>query len=100
MACVMYASAIGSLIYVIICTRLDFSQTVSMVILYMVNSGKEQQLLVKHIFRYLKGTSDVGFIYKGNIGCTLLAYSYLEHVGDLHARRSITSYAFTIEIFL
>ena len=35
-----YANAVGSLIYAIVCTRSDFSQTVSMISRYMYDPGK------------------------------------------------------------
>jgi len=37
---VSYASAVGSLIYAIVCTRPDLSQTVSMVSRYMHDPGR------------------------------------------------------------
>jgi len=86
MVCVLYASTIRSLMYVIMCTRPNLAQAISLVIWYMANMRKEQWLLVKHIFTNVKGISDVGLIHRGNIRCTLLVYSYLDHVGDLNAR--------------
>lgn len=40
MSRVPYASAVGSLMYVIVCTRPDISQAVSVVSRYMENPGK------------------------------------------------------------
>ena len=40
MARVPYASAVGSLMYAMVCTRPDISQAVSMVSRYMHNPGK------------------------------------------------------------
>ena len=40
MAHVPYASLVGSLMYAMVCTRLDISQAVSMVSHYMHNLGK------------------------------------------------------------
>jgi len=37
---VSYASAVGSLMYVMVCTRLDLSQAVSMVSRYMHDPGR------------------------------------------------------------
>ena len=40
MAYILYASVVGSLMYIIVCTRPDISQAVSMVSRCMHNPGK------------------------------------------------------------
>jgi len=37
---VSYTSAVGSLMYAMVCTRLDLSQAVSMISIYMHDPGK------------------------------------------------------------
>ncbi|GKA26260.1 retrovirus-related pol polyprotein from transposon TNT 1-94, partial [Tanacetum coccineum] len=62
-------------------------------------TGKEiirDQKHVKHVFHYLKGTSDVGLIYYGEHEYMVAGYSDLDYVADLNARRSLTGYVFTI----
>uniref|UniRef100_A0A2N9HC05 Reverse transcriptase Ty1/copia-type domain-containing protein n=1 Tax=Fagus sylvatica TaxID=28930 RepID=A0A2N9HC05_FAGSY len=49
MSRVSYASAIGSMMYAMICTRLDISQAVSVFSSYMANLGKELWQAVKWI---------------------------------------------------
>ena len=56
MAIVSYASAIGSLIYAMICTRPNISLAVGVVSKYMSNPGKQQWEEMKWILRYLQGT--------------------------------------------
>ena len=56
---VPYASAIGSLMYVIVCTIPDISQEVSMVSKYMHDPGRGHWQAVKWILRYLKGTEEL-----------------------------------------
>ena len=41
MSRVPYTSAVGSMMYAMVCTRLDISQAVSVVSRYMANPGKE-----------------------------------------------------------
>ena len=53
-----YTSAVGSLMYAMICTRPDLSYAVSVVSRYMANPGKEHWKAVQWIFRYLRGTAD------------------------------------------
>ena len=49
-----YTSAVGSLMYVMICTHLDLSHAVSVVSRYMANPRKEHWKAVQWIFRYLR----------------------------------------------
>ena len=63
MSKVPYGSAIGSIMYAIVCTRPDIAQSVSVVSRYMANPGKRHWEAVKWILRYLKGASDVGLTF-------------------------------------
>ena len=58
MAKVPYASAIGSLMYAMTCTRPDISHAVGVVSRYMSNPGKLHWEAVKWILRYLRGTTE------------------------------------------
>eukprot|EP00253_Pinus_taeda_P034959 PITA_34959 len=57
MSKVPYASAVGSLMYAMVCTRPDIAHAVGVVSGYMNNPGKEHWMAVKWILRYLKGTT-------------------------------------------
>ncbi|KAL0407607.1 UNVERIFIED_CONTAM: Retrovirus-related Pol polyprotein from transposon TNT 1-94 [Sesamum radiatum] len=54
-----YASAVGSLMYAMMCTRPDLCFVVGMVSRYQSNPGPDHWVAVKRILRYLKGTSDL-----------------------------------------
>ncbi|KAH9718140.1 hypothetical protein KPL71_022099 [Citrus sinensis] len=96
MARVPYASAVGSLMYAMVCTRPDISQAVSMVSRYMHNPGKNQWLAVKWILRYLYETVDVGLLFKKDCGQQCVGYCDSDFAGDLDKRRSTTGYVFTL----
>ena len=96
MSHVSYASVVGSLMYIMICTKPDLAQIVSVVSSYMGNPGKEHQKAVKRIFKYLKGTTDIGLVYHGDMSCALSSYSNSNLAANLDARRSVTGYTFTI----
>ncbi|KAL4573531.1 hypothetical protein LXL04_020341 [Taraxacum kok-saghyz] len=64
MAKVPYSSAVGNLMYAMVCTRPDISQAVGVISQFMSNPGKDHWEGVKWLLRYLKGTSDVCLIYK------------------------------------
>ena len=92
---VPYASAMGSLMYAISCTRPDIAQAVRVSSRYMSNSEKEHWRAMKWILRYLKGSSDMVLCY-GGMNVQLLGYVDSNFAGDLNSRRSTTSYAFTL----
>ena len=58
MSRVPYASAIGSLMYAIVCTRLDIAHAVGVLSRFMSKPRKEHWIAVKWVFKYLCGTSD------------------------------------------
>lgn len=53
-------------------------------------------MAVKRIFRYLKGTADVGLIYGGKEDCLMVGYSDSDYAADLDSRRSLTGYVFVV----
>ena len=53
----IYSSAIGSLMYAMVCTWLDIAHAIDVVSRFMVNPGKDRWEAVKWIFRYLRGNS-------------------------------------------
>ena len=67
MAKVPYASEIGSLMYVMVCTRPDIAQAVGAVSRYMNNPGKLHWEAVKWILRYLRGTTSKALCFKGGV---------------------------------
>jgi hypothetical protein len=96
MARVPYSSAVGSLMYAMICTRPDLSYAVSMVSRYMANPGKEHWKAVQWIFRYLKGSADL-CLHFGRNSTGVLGYVDSDHAKDIDNRRSVTGYVFTLD---
>ena len=64
MAKVPYASAIGSLVYAMVCTRLDTAHGMAVVSRYMSNLGKQHWEAVKWILRYLRVTAGLALCFK------------------------------------
>ena len=100
MSCVSYASVVSNLMYAMVCIRSNLAQAVNVVSRYMGNPGKKHWQDVKHIFRYLKGTTNIGLVYHGDISCALTCCLYSTNVIDLDARRSMTGHGFIIGNFL
>ncbi|KAH9762162.1 Integrase catalytic domain-containing protein [Citrus sinensis] len=92
---VPYASAVGSLMFAMICTRPDIAQAVGAVSRYMANPGGEHWIAVKRILRYIRGTSDVALCY-GGLEFTVRGYVDSDFAGDLDKRKSTTGYVFTL----
>ena len=95
MSRVLYASAVGSLMFAMICTRPDIAQAVGAVSRYMANPGGEHWIAVKRIMRYIIGTLDVALCY-GGLEFTVRGYVDSDFVGDLDKRKSTTGYVFTL----
>ena len=56
---ITYASAVGSLIYVVVCTRLDIAHIVEIINRFFSNLNKKYWIAIKWILRYLKATDTV-----------------------------------------
>jgi len=57
MSKVHYSSAVGNLMYAMVCTRPDIAHGVGVVSTYMNNPSKENWKAVKWILKYLRGTT-------------------------------------------
>jgi ATP-binding cassette subfamily B (MDR/TAP) protein 1 len=95
MSRVLYASAVGSLMFAMICTKPDIAQAVGVASRYMANPGREHWNTIKRILRYIKGTSDVALCYEGS-EFTVRGYVDSDFASDLEKRKSITGYVFII----
>ena len=66
MSRVPYSSTFGSLMYAMVCTRLDIAHVVGVVRRYMNNPGKEHWEATKWILRYLRGTATHALCFGGS----------------------------------
>uniref|UniRef100_A0A2N9H2E5 CCHC-type domain-containing protein n=1 Tax=Fagus sylvatica TaxID=28930 RepID=A0A2N9H2E5_FAGSY len=97
MSKVPYVSAVGCLMYAMVCTRPDLAHAVSTVSSYMANPGREHWNAVKWIFRYLKGTAEHEILFSKQLGTNLVVgYVDADYAGELDDRRSTTGYVFTL----
>nr|GFA48910.1 retrotransposon protein, putative, Ty1-copia subclass [Tanacetum cinerariifolium] len=62
---VPYASAVGSIIYAVRCTRPNVAFAQNLVSRYKQNPGKLHWVAVKHILKYLRNTKDMFLVYRG-----------------------------------
>ncbi|KAH9311145.1 hypothetical protein KI387_026180, partial [Taxus chinensis] len=95
MSKVPYSSAVGSLMYAMVCTRPDIAHAVGAVSRFMSDPGKEHWQAVKWILRYLRGTMGTVLCYSGS-NTTLRGYVDSDMAGDVDSRRSTTGYIYTV----
>jgi hypothetical protein len=88
-----YRSKIGSFLYVT-ASRPDVKQFVGMVARFHEEPKESHVQAVKIIFRYLKGTIDLGLWYPSKDSFTLKAYSYADWEGSVDDRKSTSGGAF------
>ena len=95
MKAVPNASAVGSLMYAMLCTRPDICFTVGMVSRYQSNPGQEHWTAVKHIIKYLKRTRDYMLVYQAD-NLVPLGYTNSDFQSDKDSRKSTYGYVFTL----
>ena len=86
MSKVPYASAIGSLIYAMVCIRPDIAHAVGVVSRFMSRLGKQHWEAIKWILKYLKGSSDTCLYFTG-ASLKLQGYVDADFAGDIDSRR-------------
>ncbi|GKA51707.1 retrotransposon protein, putative, ty1-copia subclass [Tanacetum coccineum] len=63
---VPYASAVGSIMYAVRCTRPDVAFAQNITSRFQQNLGEPQWTAVKTILKYLRNTKDMFLVYRGN----------------------------------
>lgn len=89
-----YASAVGSLMYAMVCTRPDIAFAVGVVSRFLANPEKEHWKAVKWILRYLRGTNKSCICF-GNGKLELQGYTDADWAGDKDSRKSTSGYITT-----
>lgn len=89
-----YRQAVGSLIYLSTCTRPDITYVVSKLSQHFSQPTVEHWNTVKHVFRYLKGTTEQGLYFRKNTTEKLGLKVYFEAswASNLTDRRSTSGY--------
>ncbi|GKE21094.1 hypothetical protein Tco_1432606 [Tanacetum coccineum] len=82
-----YRSMIGSLMY-LTASRPDIQFSTSLCARYQENPKESQLIAVKRIFRYMKGTPNLGLCYPKCSGFNLKGYSAFDYAGCNMDRKS------------
>ena len=89
------ASAIGNLMYAMVCIRPDIAHAVGVVSRFMSRPRKQHWEAVKWILRYLKGLLDICLYFTG-ASLKLQGYVDADFAGDIDSRKSTTKFVFTL----
>ncbi|KAJ9535962.1 hypothetical protein OSB04_un000872 [Centaurea solstitialis] len=96
MSRIPYASAIGSIMYAMTCTRPDVSFALSMVSRYQGNPGESHWTAVKNILKYLRRTKDVFLVYGGKDELRVIGYTDASFQTDRDDSRSQSGWVFLL----
>ncbi|TYK01065.1 retrotransposon protein, putative, Ty1-copia subclass [Cucumis melo var. makuwa] len=95
MSNIPYASAVGSLMYAMLCTRPNICYLVEMVSRYQSNPGCDHWTTIKNILKYLRRTKDYMLVY-GSKDLILIEYTNSVFQSDKDARKSTSGLVFTL----
>ena len=93
MSRIPYASAIGSIMYSMLCTRPDVSFSFSIASRFQANYGEEHWIAVKNILKYLRRTKDMFLIY-GDSELKVSGYTDASFQTDKDDYKSQSGYIF------
>ncbi|GKB12422.1 retrotransposon protein, putative, ty1-copia subclass [Tanacetum coccineum] len=96
MSRVPYASAIGSIMYAMTCTRPDVSFALSMVSRHQQNPGEGHWTAVKNILKYLRNTKDRFLVYGGEEELRVTGYCDASWQTDKDDSRSQSGWVFLL----
>ncbi|PRQ42077.1 putative RNA-directed DNA polymerase [Rosa chinensis] len=89
----MYKQIVGSLMY-LTATRPDLMYVVSLISRFMSSPTELHMQAAKRVLRYLKGTVNLGVLYRRNGEEKLEAFTDSDYAGDVDDRKSTSGYIF------
>ncbi|XP_074277189.1 secreted RxLR effector protein 161-like [Silene latifolia] len=90
-----YASAIGSLMYAMHCTRPDIAYSVGKLSRYTCRPGKEHWKAITRVLGYLKSTMNYGLVYSKHPS-TLEGYCDASWITSMNDNKSTTGWIFSL----
>jgi hypothetical protein len=86
-----YAEVVGSLMYLMTCTRPDLAQSVGALSRFVSDPRARHWEAAVKVLRYVVGTSDLGLQFGGKTR-DIVGYCDADYAGDLDSRKSTTAY--------
>jgi hypothetical protein len=95
MAKIPYRVAIGSMMYMAICTRPDMAFSVNRLAQFSANPGCTHWSAVQHVLSYLKATRSYRLVLGGrSTNITLMGSADSDYVSNVDTQKSVSGYAF------
>ncbi|GJQ98073.1 retrotransposon protein, putative, ty1-copia subclass [Tanacetum coccineum] len=93
-----YASAVGSIMYAVRCTRPDVAFAQNITSRFQQNPGDAHWTAVKNILKYLRNTKDMFLVYGGDMKRELRVSCYTDagYLTDADDMKSQTGYVFVL----
>jgi hypothetical protein len=93
---ILYASAIESIMYSMICTRSDVSYVLSVTSRHQANPGIAHWTAVKTILKYFRRTKDILLVYGGETELVVRGYTDASFQTDHDDLRSQSGFMFVL----
>ncbi|KAJ9561697.1 hypothetical protein OSB04_006857 [Centaurea solstitialis] len=92
-----YASAIGSIMYAMLCTRPDVAYSISVTSRYQQNPGEAHWVAVKNILKYMRRTKEMLLVFgRSEDEISVTCYSDASFQTDRDDYKSQSGYVFTL----
>ena len=91
-----YASAIGSIMYAMLCTQPNVAHALSLTRRYQSDPGMEYWTAVKNILKYLRRTKDMFLVYGGDEELVVNGYVDASYNTDSDDSKSQSGYVFIL----
>lgn len=92
-----YRTAIGMLMYLVLCTRPDLAFAVNYFSRFQDAANDQHWNYVKRVLRYLRGSSDVKLVYRRSEDAPILVgYTDADHAADRLDCKSTSGYVFKL----
>ena len=91
-----YASAIGSIMYAMLCTRPDVAYALGVTSRYQSDPGESHWTAVKSILKYLRRTKDLFLVYGGESELKIEGHTDSSFQSDRDDSKSVSGFVFTL----
>ena len=88
----LYQMLIGSLLYIMLGTRVDIAFAVIKLARYASNPSNIHFTALKRVYKYLKGTKDCGITYYKDNNHFISGYCDADYAGDIITAKSTSGY--------
>ena len=96
MEVIPYRQVVGSLMYLMVCTRPDLASAIGMLARFMQDPGRVHWEAAKRVLRYVQHTKGLGLHYARKQNLELVGFCDSDWGGDPDTRKSTTGYVFLV----